>query len=195
MVEEFETNNRAELLIFAGGNAYKLKVNDIPDSKASQLGEFIPNLVGMEEKAEILGVTLSEDYSGNAVFSFENGKCAKVPLSAYETKSNRRKLTGAYSDKSPAVAMFFVKDECDILLTSSADKALCVSTEKIPLKTTRTTQGVNVMTLRKGATIIDVKLAADSGFADIKRYRSRNIPAAGAVIHEEDKGIEQMSFV
>lgn len=195
LVEEFETNNRAELLIFAGGNAYKLKVNDIPDSKASQLGEFIPNLVGMEEKAEILGVTLSEDYSGNAVFCFENGKCAKVPLSAYETKSNRRKLTGAYSDKSPAVAMFFVKDECDILLTSSADKALCVSTEKIPLKTTRTTQGVNVMTLRKGATIIDVKLAADSGFADIKRYRSRNIPAAGAVIHEEDKGIEQMSFV
>ena len=195
MVEEFETNNRAELLIFAGGNAYKLKVSDIPDSKASQLGEFIPNLVGMEEKADILGVTLSEDYSGNVVFCFENGKCAKIPIKAYETKSNRKKLTGAYSEKSPAVAVFFLKEDCDILLTSSADKGLCVNTDKIPLKTTRSTQGVNVMTLRRGATIIDAKHAEDSGFADLKRYRSRNIPAAGAVIHEEDKGIEQMSFV
>ena len=195
MVEEFETNNRAELLIFAGGNAYKLKVSDIPDSKASQLGEFIPNLVGMEEKADILGVTLSEDYSGNVVFCFENGKCAKIPIKAYETKSNRKKLTGAYSEKSPAVAVFFLKEDCDILLTSSADKVLCVNTDKIPLKTTRSTQGVNVMTLRRGATIIDAKRAEDSGFADLKRYRSRNIPAAGAVIHEEDKGIEQMSFV
>lgn len=195
LVEEVETTNRAELLIFAGGNAYKLKVCDIPDGKASQLGEFIPNLVGMEEKADILGVTLTEDYSKNAVICFENGKCAKIPLKSYETKSNRKKLTGAYSDKAEVVAMFFIDEDCDILLTSNADKALCVNTDKIPLKTTRTTQGVNVMTLRRGAVIIDAKRAEESGFADLKRYRSRNIPAAGAVIHDEDKGIEQMSFV
>lgn len=96
---------------------------------------------------------------------------------------------------SPAIAMFHLKEEKDIILVSNADKALCVSTEKIPLKTTRTTQGVSVMTLRRGAVIKTAVLSDDSGFADTKIYRPRNIPAAGSAIREEDTGIEQMSFV
>ncbi len=194
MLEEVETTNRAEVIFFGGGNAYKMKVSDIPDGKASQLGEYIPNLVGMEEKAEIIGMVLAEDYSGNLLFVFDNGKCAKVPLSAYATKSNRRRLTGAYSAKAEAIAMFFLPEDTDILLISSAEKALCVSTEKIPLKTTRTTQGIGVMTLRRGAVIKAAYLAENSGFAEPKRYRPRNIPAAGSAIKDEDKGIEQLSL-
>ncbi len=194
MLEEVETTNRAEVIFFGGGNAYKMKVSDIPDGKASQLGEYIPNLVGMEEKAEIIGMVLAEDYSGNLLFVFDNGKCAKVPLSAYATKSNRRRLTGAYSAKAEAIDMFFLPEDTDILLISSAEKALCVNTEKIPLKTTRTTQGVGVMTLRRGAVIKAAYLAENSGFAEPKRYRPRNIPAAGSAIKDEDKGIEQLSL-
>ena len=194
MIEEVETTNRAEVIFFGGGNAYKMKVSDIPDGKASQLGEYIPNLVGMEEKADIIGMVLANDYSGNLLFVFDNGKCAKVPLSAYATKSNRRRLTGAYSAKAEAIAMFFLPEDADILLISSAEKALCVSTEKIPLKTTRTTQGVGVMTLRRGAVIKAAYLAENSGFAEPKRYRPRNIPAAGSAIKDEDKGIEQLSL-
>ncbi len=194
MIEEVETTNRAEVIFFGGGNAYKIKVSDIPDGKASQLGEYIPNLVGMEEKADIIGMVLANDYSGNLLFVFDNGKCAKVPLSAYATKSNRRRLTGAYSAKAEAIAMFFLPEDTDILLISSAEKALCVSTEKIPLKTTRTTQGVGVMTLRRGAVIKAAYLAENSGFAEPKRYRPRNIPAAGSAIKDEDKGIEQLSL-
>lgn len=194
MIEEVETTNRAEVIFFGGGNAYKMKVSDIPDGKASQLGEYIPNLVGMEEKADIIGMVLANDYSGNLLFVFDNGKCAKVPLSAYATKSNRRRLTGAYSAKAEAIAMFFLPEDTDILLISSAEKALCVSTEKIPLKTTRTTQGVGVMALRRGAVIKAAYLAENSGFAEPKRYRPRNIPAAGSAIKDEDKGIEQLSL-
>lgn len=194
MIEEVETTNRAEVIFFGGGNAYKMKVSDIPDGKASQLGEYIPNLVEMEEKADIIGMVLANDYSGNLLFVFDNGKCAKVPLSAYATKSNRRRLTGAYSAKAEAIAMFFLPEDTDILLISSAEKALCVSTEKIPLKTTRTTQGVGVMTLRRGAVIKAANLAENSGFAEPKRYRPRNIPAAGSAIKDEDKGLEQLSL-
>lgn len=194
MIEEVETTNRAEVIFFGGGNAYKMKISDIPDGKASQLGEYIPNLVGMEEKADIIGMVLANDYSGSLLFVFDNGKCAKVPLSAYATKSNRRRLTGAYSAKAEAIAMFFLPEDTDILLINSAEKALCVSTEKIPLKTTRTTQGVGVMTLRRGAVIKAAYLAENSGFAEPKRYRPRNIPAAGSAIKDEDKGIEQLSL-
>ncbi len=195
MIQEVETTNRAEAIFLAGGNAYKMRVNDIPESKASLLGEYIPNLVGMEDKDKVVGMFIPEDYSGNFVFCFENGKCAKVPVKAYETKSNRRKLTGAYSEKSEVVAVFHMKKDDEILLFSSADKVLCVNTEKIPLKTTRSTQGVAVMTLRRGAVIKNAVRADDANFADVVRYRPRNIPAAGAPIREEDSGIEQMSFM
>ncbi len=194
IIEEIETSNRAEVIFFGGGSAYKTKVSDIPDGKASQLGEYIPNLVGMEEKSDIIGMVPAGDYSGNLLFVFENGKCAKVPLSAYATKSNRRRLTGAYNAKSAAITMFYLPEDTDIVMLSSAEKALCVNTEKIPLKTTRTTQGIGVMTLRRNAVIKAAYRAENSGFADPKRYRPRNIPAAGSAVKDEDKGIEQLSL-
>lgn len=194
IIEEIETSNRAEVIFYGGGSAYKIKVSDIPDGKASQLGEYIPNLVGMEEKSDIIGMVPAGDYSGNLLFVFENGKCAKVPLSAYATKSNRRRLTGAYNAKSAAITMFYLPEDTDIVMLSSAEKALCVNTEKIPLKTTRTTQGIGVMTLRRNAVIKAAYRAENSGFADPKRYRPRNIPAAGSAVKDEDKGIEQLSL-
>ena len=195
IIEEVEVSNREEVIFFGGGSAYKMKVSDIPDGKASQLGEFIPNLVSMEEKADIIGMAVPGDYKGNILFCFENGKCAKIPMESYATKSNRRRLTGAYSSKSEAVAMYQLKEETDIILINSMDKALCVNTEKISLKTTRSTQGIGVMTLRRGATVKEAYIASNSPYANAKIYRPRNIPAAGAALSDEDKGIEQMSFV
>ena len=195
IIQETETTNRAELLFFAsGGDVFKLRAHDIPDGKASQLGEFIPNLVGMTEKEDIIGMVLSGDYSGHLLFCFENGKCAKVPLKSYVTKSNRKKLTGGFAAQSPVVGMVFLKEDTDIMLKSTADKALTVNTEKIPVKTTRTSQGVNVMTLRKNAVVREMARAEECGIANFARYRSRNIPAAGSVIRDEDKGIEQLGF-
>ena len=194
IIQETDATNRDELLIFAGnGEVYKIHAYDIPDGKASQMGEFIPNIIGMTSKDDIIGMVLSRDYSGNLLFCFENGKCAKVPLSSYATKGNRKKLTGAFSVKSPVVKMFYLPADDEVLLVSSADKALAVETEKIPLKTTRSTQGIQVMTLRKNAVIKDVTLARESGISN-GRYRSRNIPAAGSPMRDEDKGIEQIEF-
>lgn len=195
IIQEEETTNRSELLIFtAGGEVYKIHAGDIPDGKASQLGEYIPNLLGMTEKDDIAGMIISGDYSGHVLFCFENGKCAKIPLKSYETKSNRRKLTGAFSVKSPLVSMLYLKTDTDIVLKSSADKALAVNTDKIPEKTTRSSQGVNVMTLRRNAVIKEVTEAKDSGLLTTSGYGCRNIPAAGALIKDEDKGIEQIGF-
>lgn len=195
IIQEEETTNRSELLIFtAGGEVYKIHAGDIPDGKASQLGEYIPNLLGMTEKGDIAGMIISGDYSGHVLFCFENGKCAKIPLKSYETKSNRRKLTGAFSVKSPLVSMLYLKTDTDIVLKSSADKALAVNTDKIPEKTTRSSQGVNVMTLRRNAVIKEVTEAKDSGLLTTSGYGCRNIPAAGALIKDEDKGIEQIGF-
>ncbi len=195
LIQEIETTNREELLLFAeNGDVFKLHAYDIPDGKASQMGEFIPNLVGMTTKDNIIGMVLSRDYSGHLLFCFENGKCAKIPLQSYATKSNRKKLTGGFSQHSPIVAMFFLPKDEDIVLTSTADKALTVNTEKIPVKTTRSSQGIQVMTLRKNAQLKSVTLAANCNLASFARYRSRNIPAAGTVIRDEDKGIEQLGF-
>ena len=196
IIQEEETSNRAEILFFASnGEVFKIKASDIPDSKASLLGEYIPNLVEMDSKADVVGMVLSGDYKGHLLFAFENGKCAKIPLASYETKSNRKKLTGAFSVKSPIVGMLYLKEDTDVVLVSSQDKALTVNTEKIPVKTTRSSQGVSVMTLRKNATLKQISLAETSGIANHTKYRSRNIPAAGSIIKDEDKGIEQIGFI
>ena len=166
---------------------------DIPDGKASQMGEFIPNVIGMTEKENIVGMVLSGDYKGHLLFCFENGKCAKIPLASYATKSNRKKLTGGFSTKSPLVKILYLPEDKDILLINNADKALAVNTEKIPEKTTRSSQGVQVMTVRKNIKVQSVTFVAD-GIADNGRYRSRNIPAAGTLMRDEDKGVEQLGF-
>lgn len=197
LVQEVEAQNSSEVIFFAeGGCAYKLKAYDIPDSKASLLGEFIPNLLGLTDKERILGMAVTDDFKGELIFCFENGKAAKVPLSAYQTKTNRRKLTGAFSDKSPMAEMFFVPqgEKLEIVLFSDSGRAVAVKSDKIPLKATRSTQGVNVMTPRKGSKVVRSSLAESSGIINMSRFRTRNIPAVGALVREADMGIEQISM-
>lgn len=197
MIQEIEAQNSSEIIFFArSGDVYKIKAYDVPDSKASLLGEFIPNLVGLTEKEEIVGMSATDDFSGDLVFFFENGKAARVPLKSYQTKTNRKKLANGFSSKSSLVEMFYLpaETEMDIVLFSDKDRAITVNTERIPLKTTRTTQGVNIMSSRKGSIVSKAVPASDSGLKNIERFRTKTVPAVGATVREQDQGIEQISF-
>ena len=197
MIQEIEAQNSSEIIFFArSGDVYKIKAYDVPDSKASLLGEFIPNLVGLTEKEEIVGMSATDDFSGDLVFFFVNGKAARVPLKSYQTKTNRKKLANGFSSKSPLVEMFYLpaETEMDIVLFSDKDRAITVNTERIPLKTTRTTQGVNIMSSRKGSIVSKAVPASDSGLKNIERFRTKTVPAVGATVREQDRGIEQISF-
>ncbi len=190
-----ETTNRAELLVFTNQyQCYKTKLSDFEDGKASLLGDYLPQKLGMDPGETVVQAILPGDYKGFVLFLFENGKAAKVPLSAYETKTNRRKLTGAYSDKSPLVkAMGFAADE-QIVLYSSDSRAAIVTTAQLLPKTTRNTQGVAVMTLKKKAVLSDAAALSESGIVNVSRYRSKTVPTAGAAIKPEDSPEKQISF-
>ncbi len=197
LVQEVEAKNSSEVIFFAeGGTAYKMKAYDIPDSKASLLGDFIPNLLGLTDKERIVGMAVTDDFKGELIFCFENGKAAKVPLSAYQTKTNRKKLSGAFSTKSPMVEMFFLPEgeQTEIVLFSDSGRAVAVKSDKIPLKTTRSTQGVNIMSSRKGSVVSRCALAIESDIINMSRFRTRTYPAVGALVRESDLGIEQISI-
>lgn len=197
IISETDGQNSSELLFFSKtGDVFKIKAYDVPDCKASQLGEFIPNLVEIGDKDNIMGMIITDDFSGDIVFCFENGKIARVPLKSYETKTNRKKLTGAFSVKSPLVSMFYLPagEELDIVLFSDKDRAVTVNTSRIPLKTTRSTQGVSVMTSKKGSVVASAVPAERAELKNIERFRSKTIPAAGPTVRDEDKGIEQTKF-
>ena len=183
-----ESTNAAEFLAFSDRcQVYKARLADLPDGKASLLGDFLPTKLGFDEGESIVQVCFPPaDYSGNMLFVYENGKVAKVELSAYQTKSNRRKLTGAYSDKSPLKAVFLLPEESQIALFSTENRALIFSTAQLAAKTTRATQGVAVMTLKKKALLSHAKRLEDSGIVNVARYRTRTVPAAGAILREED---------
>ena len=188
-----ETTNKAELLVFTDKcQVYKARCADFEDSKASALGDYLPQKLGMDEGEAVLEVCLPGDYKGNVLFVYENGKVAKVDLSTYQTKSNRRKLTGAYSDKSPLKAVFLLQEDCQLALYSSEGRALIFSTAQLTPKTTRSTQGVAVMTLKRKA-VVDRAVALDSsGIVNQSRYRTRTLPAAGALLREEDTDEKQI---
>ena len=190
-----ETTNRAELLVFTDKQqCYKTRLSDFDDSKASLLGDYLPQKLGMEPGEGVLHVVFPGDYKGFVLFCFENGKVAKVPLSAYETKTNRRKLTGAYCDKSLLKAcMVFEKDE-QVAAYSTDGRCAIFSTALLLPKTTRNTQGVAVLTLKKKAVLDRAVLLEDSGIVNQSRYRCKTIPAAGAVIKPEDSPEKQISF-
>ena len=172
-----------------------MRVYDLPDSKVSLMGEYLPAMLELSEGEKILYVVVTKDFSGNMLFAFENGKAAKVALSNYETKTNRRKLVGAYSDKSPVCAIMYLPEETDVVAFSDNKKVLCFNTEKVPLKATKSTQGVQVMTLRKkGSKMAALTRAEDSGLQAPERYRSKNIPAAGSFLKDGDNGAEQLSL-
>ena len=190
-----ETTNRDELLVFTDKfQCYKCKLSDFEDGKASLLGEYLPQKLGFEPEEKMVGTVFCGDYKGFALFFFANGKVAKVPLSAYETKTNRRKLTGAYSDKSPLVkVMALTADEQIVLYSTDGRAAIFTSAQLLP-KTTRNTQGVAVMTLKRRAELKDAVLLEGSGIVNDSRYRTRTIPSAGAILREEDGPDKQQTF-
>ncbi len=190
-----ETTNRAEILVFTDrAQCYKSRLSDFEDGKASQLGDYLPQKLSMDPGENVLHVILPGDYKGFMLFFFENGKAAKVPLSAYETKTNRRRLTGAFSDKSPLKAALALEADQQVAVYSTDGRALVISTALLAPKATRNTIGVNVMSLKKKAALDRVSLFEDSGIVNASRYRCRTIPSAGALIKEEDSSEKQVSF-
>lgn len=190
-----ETNSRAELLVFTDHfQCYKAKLSEFDDSKASVLGDYLPSKLSMEPEEKVVKVVLPGDYTGFVLFCFENGKIAKVPLSAYDTKSNRRKLTGAYSDKSPLASVLDLDTDELVAVYSDDGRALIFSTAQLIPKTTRSTIGVSVLTLRKKAVLRQVVPLSESGIVNQSRYKARAIPAAGAILKPEDLEEKQISL-
>ena len=182
-----ETSNRAELLVFTDRfQCYKARLSEFDDGKASQLGDYLPTKLSMEPGESVVRVVLPGDYSGFVLFFFENGKAAKVPLSAYGTKSNRRRLTGAYSDKSPLRTVLALEKDEMVASYSTDGRAMIFSTAQLAPKATRATQGVAVLTLRKKAALDRATPLAQSGIVHQARYKGRTLPAAGAILRPED---------
>ena len=190
-----ETTNRAEFLVFTDRyQCYKSRLSDFDDGKASQLGDYLPQKLGFEAGENLAALVFCGDYKGFVLFFFENGKAAKVPLSAYETKTNRKKLTGAYSDRSPLIRVVALDTDEQMAVYSTDGRAAIFSTAQLLPKTTRNTQGVAVMTLKKKATLRDAVLLSQSGIVNESRYRTKTIPSAGALLKEEDSAEKQQTF-
>ena len=181
--------NRAEVMFFTDRQqVYKCRLSDFDDTKASALGDYLPTKLGMEPEESVVSMVLPGDYGGWLLFFFENGKAARVELKSYATTSNRRRLTGAYSDKSPLTALLHLTEEREVVLISVGRRALVVNTALLSPKTTRSTQGVQVMTLKGKDQLSEVTSLEESGITNLSRYRCRTLPAAGALLKEEDGG-------
>ena len=190
-----EATNRGEILVFTDRfQCYKAKLSDFEDGKASQLGDYLPQKLGFDPGENVVQVILTGDYSGFVMFFFENGKVAKVPLSAYETKTNRKKLTGAYSDKSPLRTAIAMNGDAQVVIYSTDSRAMIFSTAQLLPKTTRNNQGVAVLTRRKKAAWSHAVCLEGSGMTNESRYRTKTIPSSGAVLREEDMPEKQISF-
>ena len=190
-----ETNNKAEILVFTDQfQCYKSRLSDFEDGKASLLGDYLPQKLGMDPEEKVAQVILPGDYKGFVLFFFENGKVAKVPLSAYETKTNRRRLTGAYSDKSPVKTIMALDTDAQVALYATDGRVAVVSTALLLPKTSRNTIGVSVMSLKKKSAMDRATLLEGSGIVNASRYRCRNIPTAGALLKEEDSPEKQITF-
>ncbi len=189
-----EATNKTEVMFFTNRQqVYKVRLSDFDDSKASVLGDYLPSRLGMDQEESVVGMVLPGDYSGSLLFFFENGKAARVDLSAYATTSNRRKLTGAYSGKSPLAALLHIKEDRELALYSNEVRALIFSTALLAPKSTRTTQGVQVMTMKPKYHLAEVRELEDTSITNLARYRCRALPAAGALLREEDG--EQMRLL
>jgi len=192
--QSFETANRAEVMFFTNKQqVYKCRLSDFDDSKASVLGDYLPSKLAMDPDETVVSMVLPGDYSGALLFFFANGKAARVDLSAYATTSNRRKLTGAYSDKSPLTALLQLREDRELALYSTEPRALIFNTALLAPKSTRTTQGVQVMNLKPKHHLDRVIPLEESPITNLARYRCRTIPAAGALVRDEDS--DQMSIL
>ena len=195
LLAAYETTNRAELLVFTDKcQVYKAKCAEFEDSKASVLGDYLPAKLSMDEGETVVALCLPGDYSGNILFVYENGKVAKIAASSYDTKTNRRRLTGAYCDKSPLKAVRMLTEEEELVLYSTEGRALVFSTEQLAPKTTRSSQGVAVLTLKRKHVLDRAVPLAESPIQNVSRYRTRSLPATGALLREEDTGETQISM-
>ena len=194
--ESFETSNAKEVMFFTDKcQVYKTRLSEFDDAKASVLGDYLPAKLSMDEGENVIGMVLPGDYRGYILFFFENGKVAKVELSAYRTTSNRRRLTGAYSDKSPLKTLLHITEDCEVALYSTEPRVLIFNTALLGAKSTRSTQGVAAMTLKKKYTLDYACLPDRTGIGNLARYRGRSVPAAGALLKTEDSDDKQLSLI
>ena len=193
---QWEASNRDELLVFTDRQqCYKARLSDFDDAKASVLGDFLPTKLGMEPGEGFVWACLTSDYSGSLLFFFENGKVARVELAAYQTQTRRKKLTGAYSDKSPLAAAFHLTQEQEMAVISTEGRCLVFHTAVLNPKATRSTQGVNVMTLKPKWKVETARPLDQTTIVNAARYRARSLPVAGMLLKEEDRGEQQLTLL
>ena len=193
--QSFETSSNAELMLFTNRcQVYKVRLGEFEDSKASVLGDYLPAKLKMEDGESVVYAVLPGDYSGSLLFLYENGKAARIALTAYQTASNRRKLTGAYSDKSPLAAILRLTEDGEVAVCSDEPRCLIFHTALLSPKSTRSSQGVAVMTLKKNRRLTEAKFLADTAILNPGRYRVRSLPAAGALLKGEDNGEKQLTL-
>lgn len=196
ITQTIEFSNNCDLLFFSDkSQVYKAKASDFSDTKASVLGDYVAAKLSVDEGENVVYMVATKDYKGVLLFAFENGKVAKVPLEAYATKTNRKKLTGAYSDKSPLAGMLLLKEDGEVLFKSSSSRMLLVHTGVLSLKSTRSTQGVAVMKLKKGQRLFGVEEYKEGTFAKPQRYRTRSLPALGTLPSNDDTSDEQLTLI
>ena len=193
---QWECTNRNELLVFTDRQqCYKTRMSDFEDAKASLLGDYLPTKLGFDEGESFLWACVPGDYSGQLLFFFENGKAARVELAGYQTQTRRKRLTGAYSDKSPMVRAFLLREDLEMAVWSTEGRCLIFHTAALAPKTTRTTQGVAVMTLKPKYKVEGAAPLDRTPIQNAARYRVKSLPAAGALLKEEDRGEAQMSLL
>ena len=189
-------NNRDELLVFTDHQqCYKTRLSDFDDSKASVLGDYLPTKLGMDADEKFVWACPPGDYSAHLLFFFENGKAARVELSAYQTQTRRKKLTGAYSDKSPLVSALVLAEDQEMAVCSTEGRCVVFHTASLNPKSTRSTQGVNIMTLKPKYKVEWARPLADTSIVNAARYRARSLPIAGALLKDEDRGETQMTLL
>lgn len=190
-----ECTNKSEIIFLTDKvQAYKCRLHEFDDGKASLLGDYLPQKLQMSDGERVIFCFLPGDYSGHLLYVYENGKAAKIPVKSFDTKSNRRRLTGAYCDKSPLVSVLHLPEEGEAVLYSTDSRALVVSTAAVAAKATRSSQGVVVMSLKKNKKVKKAVLLAESGIVNVARYRTRTLPAAGALLKEEDSPDKQLAL-
>ena len=196
IIQELEFTNNCDLLFFTDKcQVYKAKADDFAQTKASVLGDYVAAKLGFDEGENAVKMVVTKDYKGMLLFAFENGKVAKVPLESYATKTNRKKLTGAYSDKSPLVGLLYMPEDEEVLFKASSGNMLLVHTGALALKTTRSTQGVAVLKPKKGHRLFSIERYKDGTFTNPKRYRTGSLPARGALPVNDDSKDEQLSLI
>lgn len=194
IITQIEASNTTELLFFTDKcQVYKSRACEFDDTKASVIGDYIAAKLGMDEGENAICMIVTDNYEGNMLFFFENGKLSKVPLKSYETKTKRKKLINAYSDKSPVVAIYKAEEEGEYMLTSSSGRVLLVHSGAILAKATKDNQGVSAMTVKKGQRVTSAVPFDENKLCNPHRFRTKTLPSAGSIPKESDLG-EQLTF-